>query len=186
MTTNQDYLFMNENIGKKCIITDNVGTLADHIEYNGGALTIKDVSEDGFYILSSGHWCDDNEVQIKELIPMEFISSNGYLFVNEDGTIHPDSDTEDWLGTIQKVDIEELDNYLGLFDLGLCDGGDVLDFGYWDKQGVYHEPSKQWRVDTFHRVAVESDTKEAKEYWTESQIQKTIEESFEWINNNRK
>ena len=68
MTTNQDYLFMNENIGKKCIITDNVGTLDEHIGYNGEVLTIEEVDEYGFYILNGGCWCaDDNEVNIINL-----------------------------------------------------------------------------------------------------------------------
>lgn len=66
MTTNTDYLFMNDNIGKSGVITDEVGTLDDHTGYNGEVLTIEDVSEDGFYILSSGHWADDNEFEILE------------------------------------------------------------------------------------------------------------------------
>lgn len=65
MTTNTDYLFMNDNIGKSGVITDEIGTLDDHIGYNGEVLTIEGVSEDGFYILNGGHWCaDDNEFQI--------------------------------------------------------------------------------------------------------------------------
>lgn len=67
MTTDQFYSFMNENIGKKCVITDNVGTLDDHVGYNGQVLTIEDVTEDGYYILDSGHWCDDNELDIINL-----------------------------------------------------------------------------------------------------------------------
>ncbi len=67
MTTNQLYLFMNENIGKKCVITNNIGSLDDHVGYNGEELTIKEVTEDGFYVLDSGHCCDDNEVDIINL-----------------------------------------------------------------------------------------------------------------------
>lgn len=67
MTTNQFYSFMNENIGSKCVITDNVETLENHVGYNGETLTIKDVTEDGYYVLDSGHWCDDNEVDIINL-----------------------------------------------------------------------------------------------------------------------
>lgn len=122
---------------------------------------------------------------MKNIIPMEFISSNGYLYVNEDGTIHPDSDIEDWLLDIDKVDIEELDNYLSYYDLPLAQGGDVLDFGYWDKGGIYHPPSKQWREDTFHRVSVDSDPDEAKAYWNKERIKEVIDESFEWIKRNR-
>jgi len=122
---------------------------------------------------------------MKNIIPMEFISSNGYLYVNEDGTIHPDSDIEDWLLDIDKVDIEELDNYLSYYDLPPAQGGDVLDFGYWDKGGIYHPPSKQWREDTFHRVSVDSDPDEAKAYWNKERIKEVIDESFEWIKRNR-
>lgn len=65
MTTNTDYLFMNDNIGKKGVITNEIGTLDEHIGYNGEVLTIEDVDEDGFYILNGGYWCaDDNEFQI--------------------------------------------------------------------------------------------------------------------------
>ena len=64
MTTDRFYLFTNNNIGKKCIITNEVGTLEDHVGYNGEVLTIEDVTEEGYYILDSGHYCDDNEVDI--------------------------------------------------------------------------------------------------------------------------
>lgn len=125
-------------------------------------------------------------MKTKELIPMEFISSNGTLYVNEDGTIHPDSDIDDsWLLDVERIDIEELDNYLSYYDLPLAQGGDVLDFGYWDKNGVYHLPPRQWREDVFHRVSVDSDPDEAKSYWTEERIQETIDKSFDWIKNNR-
>lgn len=125
-------------------------------------------------------------MKTKELIPMEFISSNGTLYVNEDGTIHPDSDIDDsWLLDVERIDIEELDNYLSYYDLPLAQGGDVLDFGYWDKNGVYHLPPRQWREDVFHRVSVDSDPDEAKGYWTEERIQETIDKSFDWIKKNR-
>jgi hypothetical protein len=67
MTTNQDYLFMNENIGKKCVITNNIGTISDHIGYKGQTLTIESVSDDGFYILNGVYCCDHNEVNIINL-----------------------------------------------------------------------------------------------------------------------
>ena len=121
----------------------------------------------------------------KELIPMEFISSHGYLYVNEDGTIHTDSDIEDWLLDVERVDIKELDNYLSYYDLPITEGGDVLDFGYWDKDGVYHMPSRQWREEVFHRVSVDSDPDEAKDYWTREEILKVIDKSFNWIKENR-
>ena len=124
-------------------------------------------------------------MKTKELIPMEFESSHGTLYVNEDGTIHPDSDTDDWLGTIHRVDIEELDNYVSYYGFGSRDGGDVLDFGYWDKDGEYHAPSKSWREGVFHRIIVNSDPDEVKAYWTKERIQEAIDKSFNWIKENR-
>jgi hypothetical protein len=65
MTNVEDYLFMNDNIGKSGVITNEIGTLDEHIGYNGEVLTIEDVDDDGFYILNGGHWCaDDNEFKI--------------------------------------------------------------------------------------------------------------------------
>jgi len=70
-----DYLkelnaYMMENIGKKGIITDEVGTLSDHIGYDGKVLTIVDVV-DGFYVTNSegskcgaSYHCDTNEFKI--------------------------------------------------------------------------------------------------------------------------
>jgi len=84
----------------------------------------------------------------EELIPMQFESSFGILLVNEDGTIHKDSDfdTTSWLSDIRKVDIQELDNYYLSKGWGKAQGGDVLDFGWWDKKGNYNKPSKKWRT----------------------------------------
>ena len=126
-------------------------------------------------------------MKTKELIPMEFISSHGTLYVNEDGTINSieweDSyDESSWLLDIERVDIEELDNYLSYYDFELADGGDVLDFAWWDKDGVYHLPSRQWREDTFHKVPISD---EEKKFWTSEEIMKVIDQSFEWIKNNR-
>lgn len=120
-------------------------------------------------------------------VPLEFESSHGTLYVNEDGTIHPSSKEfiSDWLLNIERVDIEELDNYLSYYDLPSAQGGDVLDFAYWDKGGVYHPPSRQWREDTFHRVSVDSDPDEAKAHWTEERIKQVIDKSYEWIKENR-
>jgi hypothetical protein len=67
MKRDEFYSFMNENVGKKCTITNDVGTLDDHVGYNGEELTIKEVTEDGYYVLDSGHYCDDNEVDIINL-----------------------------------------------------------------------------------------------------------------------
>jgi len=73
-----DYLkeldaYMIQNIGKKGIITDIVGTLSDHIGYDGEVLTIVDVV-DGFYVTDSNdskcgasYHCDANEFLILNL-----------------------------------------------------------------------------------------------------------------------
>ena len=128
---------------------------------------------------------DNGDVMEHHCVSMEFISSNGYIYVNDDGTIDSieSDDTTNWLYDVERVDIEELNNYLSYYDFDLGEGGDTLDFGYWDKDGVYHAPSRQWREDTFHKIPISDDEEK---YWTKSQIQKTIEESFEWIKNNRK
>jgi len=126
-------------------------------------------------------------MKTKELIPMEFISSDGYVYVNEDGTLDSiewagSMDKTSWLLDIERVDIEELNNYLSYYDFELADGGDVLDFGYWDKNGVYHLPSRQWREDTFHKVPISD---EEKKFWTSEEIMKVIDKSFNWIKENR-
>lgn len=109
-----------------------------------------------------------------ELIPMIFESSNGTLLVNENGEIHKDSDLSDWLLDIEKVDIEELDNYYKLNGLDLCEGGDVLDFGWWDKQGNYNKPKKSWRKEIFHNQKL-----------SKKEIKNVVKQSFEWIKNSR-
>lgn len=125
-----------------------------------------------------------------ELSPLEFISSDGYVYVNEDGTLDSiewagSMDETSWLLNIERVDIEELDNYLSYYDLDIAQGGDVLDFGYWDKGGVYHLPDRQWRENVFHRISVDSDPEESKDYWTKERIQEVIDKSYEWIKENR-
>ena len=119
-------------------------------------------------------------------VAMEFISSNGYVYVNNDGTIDSiewaEDDKSNWLYDLERVDIEELENYLSYYDFELGEGGDVLDFAWWDKDGVYHLPSRQWREDTFHKIAISD---EEKEFWTQEKIQETIDMSYEWIKENR-
>ncbi len=110
-----------------------------------------------------------------ELIPMEFESSNGLLLVNEDGTINENSEISEWLLDIEKVDIEELDNYYKIQGLGQCEGGDVLDFGWWDKEGNYNQPEKNWRLEVFHNTEL-----------NDKEVDEVVEKSFNWINKNRK
>lgn len=127
---------------------------------------------------------DNGDVMQHQCVSMEFISSNGYIYVNDDGTIDSieSYDTTNWLYDIDRVDIEELDNYLSFYDFELADGGDVLDFGYWDKDGVYYPPSRQWREDTFHKIPI---SEEEKTFWTREEILKVIDKSFNWIKENR-
>lgn len=116
-----------------------------------------------------------NENQ-SELAPMPFESSNGTLLVNRDGTIHEDSDIDDWLVDIDRVDVVELDNYYSSNGLGICGGGDALDFAYWDRDQKYHLPDRNWRLDTFHPQVPKR---------TISQIVELVDESFKWIKENR-
>ena len=79
------------------------------------------------------------------------------------------------LGDIAKVDIEELDNYYALQGIeGKCEGGDVVDFGYWDKKGKYFEPEKSWRIDTFHSTKL-----------SKREVKEVVRKSLEWIKINR-
>ena len=111
-----------------------------------------------------------------QLTPMEFESSNGTLLVNENGSINKDSDfdNDSWLSEISKVDIEELDNYYKLQGLERCEGGDVLDFGWWDKKGNYNKPDRDWRMEIFHKQDLE-----------EAEVNTIIVTSFQWIEDNR-
>jgi hypothetical protein len=109
-----------------------------------------------------------------DLIPMTFISSNGTLKVNENGTIHKDSDIEGWLLDIDKVDLEELDSYYKIQGLENCEGGDVLDFCWWDKEGNYNKAEESWRIETFHRPE-----------FSEEKTKEVVAMSFKWISDNR-
>ena len=83
----------------------------------------------------------------------EFQSSCGELVVDENGLVNTEkSELDDWLLDIAKVDMIELSNYYKIcghkenIDLD----GDVLDFGFWNKEGIYNPPPKSWRIDIFH------------------------------------
>ena len=107
---------------------------------------------------------------------MEFESSNGTLLVNENGSINENSDfdKDSWLSDISKVDIEELDNYYKLQGFVKCEGGDVLDFGWWDKKDKYNKPERNWRIETFHNQELE-----------EEEVSTIVAKSFKWIKDNR-
>jgi len=105
---------------------------------------------------------------------LEFISSNGVLNINEIGIPQPSSEMEDWLLTIGKVDVAELDNYYALNGLGKCESGDVLDFCFWNKDGEYIEADRDWRISTFHPPSLNA-----------QQIVDNVNASFEWIKANR-
>jgi hypothetical protein len=106
--------------------------------------------------------------------PYHFISSHGELFIDKDGNVLPQSELSDWLLEIGKVDVEELIHYLQLngFD-GLVDG-DVLDFGYWDKNGEYHKPYIGHRKDIFHNQNLRY-----------TQIEEVITKNEQWLNKYR-
>lgn len=99
-----------------------------------------------------------------------FISSFGDLFIDDYGNVLPQSDLTDWLLDIGKVDVEELIHYFQLNGFDGLDDGDVLDFGYWDKNGEYHKPAIKWRIDNFHN-----------QNFTTEKVNEVIEKSKEWI-----
>jgi len=99
-----------------------------------------------------------------------FISSCGDLFIDDYGNVLPQSDLTDWLLDIGKVDVEELIHYFQLNGFDGLDDGDVLDFGYWDKNGEYHKPDITWRIETFHN-----------QNFTTEKVNEVIEKSKEWI-----
>ena len=119
---------------------------------------------------------DDLSTENKESTLMEFESSNGTLLLNRDGLVDVRSDIapHSWLENISRVDIEELDHYYKIQGLGKCTGGDVLDFGWWDKKGCYNKPEIDWRMETFHC-----------QYLTEDEVKDVVEESYEWIAKHR-
>lgn len=116
---------------------------------------------------------------------IHFVSSHGDLYVFRDGTIdeertvYHDPDDPNWLQDIGKVDMEELENYYKLSEVpDKLDCGDVLDFGYWTKGGVYNVPPLRWRLETFHNSAF---LKENKIY----KILSALRDSIKWIEEKR-
>jgi hypothetical protein len=78
--------------------------------------------------------------------PIHFISSNGELYVNQDGTISDKSDLSDWLLDIAKVDIAEWFTWTAKHNIE-SDCGDVLELAYWDKSGNYIQADLDFRND---------------------------------------
>ncbi len=103
-----------------------------------------------------------------------FISSHGDLMIDKDGNVLPQSDLSDWLLEIGKVDVEELIHYLQLNGFDGLDDGDVLEFGYWDKNGEYHKPHIGHRKDNFHN-----------QDFRYTQIEEVITKTELWLNKYR-
>jgi hypothetical protein len=106
----------------------------------------------------------------------KFESSNGLLVIDKQGyVIAEESDLSEWLLDVERVDVEELENYykLNSFD-EISVEGDVLDFGFWNKKGEYNSPEMDWRKENFHNVDFSDD-----------EVETIIAESIEWIKNNR-
>ena len=103
-----------------------------------------------------------------------FISSHGDLMIDKDGNVLPQSDLSDWLLEIGKVDVEELIHYLQLNGFDGLDDGDVLEFGYWDKNGEYHKPHIGHRKDNFHN-----------QDFRYTQIEEVITKNEQWLNKYR-
>ena len=106
----------------------------------------------------------------------EFCSSHGDLRIDAKGNVLNDPDElEDWLCTIKKVDVDELMRYNRAMDFGDClTDGDVLDFGFWDKEGKYHKPDEKWRHETYHNKNLDERVRE-----------QIINYSIIWINRHR-
>lgn len=174
----------------KLINAEKVEELESHTLYSGGKYNLY-VFTDKYMWESENKY--DNEVSRGELIQgdskkyfiidspnegeIEFESSNGTLVTYSNGIVNNElSDISDWLLNIARVDIEELENYYNLsnFADGSIDFGDVLDFGYWDKNGTYHIPSRRWRIDTFHNVD-----------FVERKRLEIIDEAENWVKKNR-
>ncbi len=104
-----------------------------------------------------------------------FISSHGDLYIDKNGNVLIQSDLSDWLLEIGKVDVEELIHYLQLNGFDGLDDGDVLDFGYWDKNGEYHKPNIVHRKDNFHN-----------QDFRYTQIEEVITKTEQWLNKYRR
>jgi len=105
---------------------------------------------------------------------IHFCSSNGELYVNNDGTVDRDkSDLDDWLLTIDRVDLAEWLNWTQMTGME-SDCGDCLEFGFWDKAGRYHEPDWDWRRDVFHHKDMD-----------DAHVNRLIEKAKAWINTYR-
>jgi len=141
-----------------------------------GILNLLDEMTDENYHNNPTYHTDTDEVIVDDsVIGMDFESSHGTLIINEKGEVLPSSDISDWLETIGRVDVEELHHYYSINELGQFDSGDVMDFGYWDKDGVYFKPDMDWRLEMFHN-----------QDFSEVQTKKVVKKSFEWIEKNRK
>lgn len=103
-----------------------------------------------------------------------FISSHGDLFIDDYGNVLPQSDLSGWLLEIGKVDVEELIHYFQLNGFDGLDDGDVLDFGYWDKNGEYHKPNIRHREINFHN-----------QDFLNTQIDEVITKTEQWLNKYR-
>lgn len=78
---------------------------------------------------------------------IKIYSSHGELTINEQGeVIECDCDNcdDNCIDNIAKVDVEEWKKYHNVTELP-TDGIDILDLGYWTKDGRYDEPAHDWR-----------------------------------------
>ena len=93
-------------------------------------------------------YCDECD---KEVF-MTFESSWGYISVNKNGNVlEIDGDEEisgerNYLYDIAKFNIEEYLEYLNKINKDLeWSSDDILIIGFWNKNGDYNEPEKEWR-----------------------------------------
>lgn len=172
-------------------LSQNLDQLEEEIEFNEMHTCVVSLDKEGrqdIFIIRGDE--DLHTLALETLTPIElpepkqyaFESSHGNLVVDEDGvpileecSFDDPDDADCWIKhSIAKVDLVELANYYKVcghaeeIDLD----GDVLDFGYWDKEGEYHVPDANWRVDIFHNVnrTPEQQAKDIKkaEIWVET------------------
>lgn len=85
----------------------------------------------------------------KEDERIEVESSYGLLVVDGNGdVVVEESDLDGYLLDIEKVDLEDLEQFLdsvGVENPKGVDQIDVLSIGFWNKDGSYHKADEGWR-----------------------------------------
>lgn len=93
---------------------------------------------------------------------LKFRSSYGYIIVDENGIALPEkSDCDDYLLDIIKVNLDEMWKFEGIIgnEPFTFEDYDILNVGYWTKDGKYEEPEHSWRksVKVMQKISVVGD-----------------------------